>query len=85
MRFKVVHHGRKWPQVNNHLDNRHCPDCGASVSGNHGQSVHQRWHLELADLLEDLSERAGAGPVESQEPPWTAVVDEASDQEAISG
>lgn len=84
MRFQVVHHGRKWTQVNNHLDNRHCPDCGASVSGNHGQSVHQKWHLDLADLLEDLSERVGAASLDDREPvPWTAAVDETDDQKAI--
>jgi hypothetical protein len=74
VQFKVLHY-RRWRQVNNHMDCRHCPECGATVNGTHGQHAHQKWHDELAGLLDDLSERAGLD-AEDDGTPWTAVVDD---------
>lgn len=74
VQFKVIHH-RKWRRVNNHLDCRHCPECGATVNGGYGQREHQQWHVDLAGLLDNLSERAGID-TEQAGTPWTAVVDD---------
>ena len=78
---RIMHWGRSWPRPKNHLDGRVCPDCAATVHGHHAQHAHQTWHAELAEVLESVSERAGAEPQES--PPWTAAVDETDDQAAI--
>lgn len=83
MQFRIIHHGRKWRRVDNHLDCRHCPECGCTVNGNHGQHAHRDWHAELAEVLNALSERAGIEQETS--PAWTAAVDERDEQEAISG
>lgn len=82
MRFRIIHYGRKWRRADNHMDCRHCPDCGCTVNGSYGQNAHEQWHGELAELLESLSERAGIEP--DQGPAWTAVLDE-SEPEAIDG
>lgn len=84
MRYRILHHGRKWPRPENHLDGRVCPECRATVHGRHGQKGHEDWHADLAGLLNDLSERSGLEKAEEQ--PWTAVVDDdAEPLDAIGG
>jgi len=74
MHFRVVHHGRQWPRVANHLDARTCPDCGSTVCGR-DQNRHQRWHDEQQDLLVKLCQRTGITEEEVDVPwRWTAVV-----------
>ena len=56
----------------NHLDGRRCPDCGAAVHGWEGQNEHQRFHDELADLLQRLMDMAGVEQDEDTEAAqWT--------------
>jgi hypothetical protein len=77
MRFNVVHHGRKWRRVDNHLDARWCPHCGVTVHGNYGQHAHDRWHDEQDVLLEELCKRTGITEEEiTGRSTWTAVVDD---------
>jgi len=80
MHFRVVHHGRQWPHVANHLDARTCPDCRATVCGR-DQNGHQRWHDEQQELLVKLCQRMGISE-EAVEMPWTwtAVVDAGLDE-----
>ena len=82
MHVEVMHWGRKWKRPPNHLDGRVCPKCFTTVHGNHAQHEHQQWHLDLQEVISELSSR----PIADDEPmPWTAAVDERDDQEAISG
>jgi hypothetical protein len=86
MYFRIVHHGRKWPLVANHLDARHCPECGASVHGNHGQHEHRAWHDTQQELLVMLCQRTGITEEMVDVPwSWTAVVDGSDEPEAIDG
>jgi hypothetical protein len=76
MRFNVVHHGRKWPRVENHLDNRRCPDCKATVHGWAGQRGHQDYHDETNALLEELCKRVGLTEEDFEgRSTWSAVVE----------
>lgn len=75
MRYQVVHHTRPWRRVDNHLDCRHCPICGATVHGSRGQHAHMDWHTELTAQLDNMPGPADDGPPE----PFTQAVDE--DQE----
>ena len=54
MHTSILHWDRRWPRVGNHMDARHCPDCGATVHGKHGQHEHQQWHADQAELYEQL-------------------------------
>lgn len=76
VKFHVIHH-RRWKRPDNHLDGRRCPDCGATVHGNHGQREHARWHDELNDTLVRLCQDAGITEAELEAPwTWTAEIDE---------
>jgi hypothetical protein len=76
MRFNVVHHGRKWRRVDNHLDARHCPHCGVTVHGNYGQNRHQEDHDETDRWMGEVSKRVGITEEEFEGRwTWSAVVD----------
>ena len=86
MHIAIIHHGRKWRRVENHMRCHYCAECGATVhesQGQHAQKKHENWHAQLAVILQSVSDRADVEPGES--PPWTAAVDETDDQEALSG
>lgn len=83
MHVQVLHHGRKWHRVNNHMDARHCPKCGATVHGNHGQREHQKWHLDLQEVLDRLFAQPAAE--DPPAPAWTAIVSDDDDEEALEG
>lgn len=82
MQFKIIHHGRKWRRVDNHMDQRHCPECACTVNGNWGQNAHLQWHIDLIETLQSVTEHAAETMKPS--PPWTAAVDEDDGQDAIS-
>lgn len=86
MHISIIHHGRAWRRVENHMRCHYCAECGATVhesEGQHLQKKHEKWHAQLAGILQSVSDRAEQ---EQGEPvPWTAAVDEHDDQEAISG
>jgi hypothetical protein len=83
---KVVFRDRRWRRANNHLDARHCPECGATVHGNYGQSEHQQFHENLESVLGRFTEVIGllSGQLQDagQGIPWTAVVDGSDELEA---
>lgn len=80
MHYRVIHHGRKWPRARNHMDARRCPDCACTVNDNEGQAAHARWHQELAEVLDSISQRAGTDPDDGPPAPWTAAIGEENDQ-----
>ena len=80
---KVMHWGRKWPRPKNHLDGRVCPECSTTVHGDQAQHTHQRWHLDLQEVL-DSKRSVLADDYQAPSIPWTAAVDERDDREAIS-
>jgi hypothetical protein len=86
MHFRVVHVGRQWPLVANHLDSRECPDCAATVGGK-AQRRHQKWHDEQQELLVMLCQRTGITEEMVDVPwSWSAVVDGGDEEpEAIDG
>jgi hypothetical protein len=80
MHTRVLHvEGKRWAALGSHMDNRGCPECGATVNGRAAQHMHLLWHEQLAEILENRGEEEG------QPVPWTAVVDGRDDPEAISG
>lgn len=85
MHVSIIHHGRKWRRVENHMRCHYCAECGATVHESEGQRAqrkHEKWHEQLALILQSVSDRA---EVEQGEPAvWVAAVDE-RDEEAISG
>jgi hypothetical protein len=84
MRVHVLHRDKRWRRPQNHLDGRVCPDCGATSHGWAGQRKHQGFHVQLAELLADLAQRAGVE--DRPETPWTAAVDGGQDErEALDG
>lgn len=66
-RFTIIHvRPDKWARVDNHMDARHCPYCGATVHGKRGQGEHLAFHKrawedesELEVLLGELRKRTG--------------------------
>lgn len=80
---RVIHHGRKWPRVNNHMDARHCPECALTVHGNEAQRDHLEYHeadweyfARLEKLLTELCKRTGIAEEQVTMPwNWTAVVE----------
>lgn len=72
MHTRVLHIGRKWQRANNHMDCRHCPECGGTVNGQAAQNKHRDWHEQLAEILDTL----GQVPDEPEPVPWTAAVGE---------
>lgn len=94
MHVRVLPGGRRWKHPNNHLDGRVCPACGATVHGPLGQSAHERWHVELDELLDKLRELLAQLHQLAEEPvgeswTWTTILDRGQDQhedrEAIEG
>jgi len=83
VRFSVVHVGRDWPRVQNHMDVRECPTCCAAVPRNR-QQRHALYHQEVDEMLAELAKRTGITE-ESVEVParWTAVVE--ASYEAVEG
>lgn len=81
MHFRVYHHGRRWPRPDNHLDGRVCPECAVTVHGNRGQAKHFNWHIELAEVMNSVSSRAGVDEDEGAPMPWTA--DISSDEQPL--
>lgn len=76
MRFQIIHHTRPWRRVDNHLDCRHCPLCGATVHGNRGQAAHHDWHVQLRYELDNT-----LPPEQDETPePFTQAEDEQQDE-----
>ena len=81
MHVSIIHHGRAWRRVENHMRARYCAECGATVhdsEGQHLQKKHEKWHAQLAGILQSHAELDQGEPV-----PWTAAVDERDDPEAL--
>lgn len=84
MMHKFVYIDRRWRKAQNHMDARHCPDCGATVHGRHGQNTHRNHHAaeeeyreRVEHLLTELSKRAGITEEDVELPwTWTAVVED---------
>lgn len=75
MRTKIMHWGNRWQPPKNHLDGRVCPECFTTVHGNHAQFQHQQWHLDLQEVLDQISARAGIEAEQGPPAPWTAEVE----------
>lgn len=76
MKFHVISHNRPWRRVDNHLDCRHCPLCGATVHGSRGQNAHHDWHVQLRYELDNTPE-----PEDETPEPFTPAVDEDQDDQ----
>ena len=75
MHVRIIHMDRRWDRAQNHMDARHCPDCGATVHGKRGQQAHAQWHIELDEHLSALSARTGITEEQVEIPArWTATV-----------
>ena len=90
MRFMIVHHGRDWPRLANHMDLRECPVCHAAVPGNR-QKQHQedhedlwRWFAELEVTMTELRKRTGLAE-EAVEVPWSWSAAAAGSFDALEG
>ena len=83
MHVSIIHWDRRWGRVNNHMDARHCPDCGVTVHGQQGQRAHQQWHYDeserweqLDTTLADLCNRTGITEERVEVPVrWTATIE----------
>ena len=76
--IRIVHHGRKWARVRNHLDGHHCPHCAATIHGPEAQRTHEQEHLRTWQMIEavhlqliELAARAGLELVEQPDETWS--------------